>query len=100
MTYSIYFRLVPTIPLRLNYILWLEDLLGAGPTDSAHLLGAGPTDWVHGLDVGTGASCVYPLIGARKNKWKFTATEADDMNYEFAKRNVERNQLHDSISGE
>ena len=33
-------RLIPTIPLRLNYILWLEDLVGK-------------TESVRGIDIGT-----------------------------------------------
>ena len=48
---------------------------------------------------GTGASCVYPLIAASKNQWTFLATETDDFNTEYAKRNVEKNQLQDRIKG-
>ena len=36
-------RLIPTIPLRLNYILWLEDILESlKKTDEP----------VHGIDIG------------------------------------------------
>ena len=49
--------------------------------------------------VGTGASCVYPLLGARLNGWKFTATDADATNVDYALSNVERNQLCDKITG-
>ena len=80
-------RLIPTVPLRLNYILWLEDLLER------------KQHGVRGIDVGAGASCVYPLIGARKNQWHFVATESDEMNFSFAKHNVERNGLLDKIQG-
>jgi len=34
-------RLIPTVPLRLNYILWLEDTFG---------LDTKP--WLHGIDIG------------------------------------------------
>lgn len=34
-----------------------------------------PDRQVHGLDIGTGASCIYPLLGcAQRPLWKFTAT--------------------------
>ena len=48
---------------------------------------------------GTGASCVYPLLAAKKNSWKFLATEADDFNTEYAKRNVAKNELQDAVQG-
>ena len=37
--------LVPTLPLRLNYILWLEDLLAALRKDGSETL-------VYGIDIG------------------------------------------------
>ncbi|XP_066551841.1 RNA N(6)-adenosine-methyltransferase mettl16 [Amia ocellicauda] len=77
-------RLIPTVPLRLNYIHWVEDLIGGG----------GPR---RGIDIGTGASCIYPLLGATMNGWYFLATEVDDICYDYAKRNVEQNHLSDLI---
>ena len=49
--------------------------------------------------VGTGASCVYPLLGARLNGWQFIATDADVTNVEYASANVVRNQMTDKIKG-
>ncbi|XP_063396984.1 RNA N6-adenosine-methyltransferase mettl16-like isoform X1 [Mytilus trossulus] len=80
-------RLVPTIPLRLNYILWIEDILKDSSIEGD----------ISGIDVGTGGSCVYPLLSARMNKWRFLATELDDTNFTCAVKNVERNQLTDLI---
>ncbi|XP_005106285.1 RNA N6-adenosine-methyltransferase mettl16 [Aplysia californica] len=77
-------RLVPTLPLRLNYILWLEDIVGKDPGK-----------W--GIDIGTGASCVYPLLAARMNQWHFLATEADPENFFHAKKNVGTNEMNDFI---
>ncbi|KAH1015063.1 U6 small nuclear RNA (adenine-(43)-N(6))-methyltransferase [Dendroctonus ponderosae] len=74
-------KLVPTIPLRLNYILWIEDLLDF----------IGRIDHVEGIDIGTGASCVYPLIAAQKNQWSMLATEADTGSFEQAKQNIVSN---------
>ena len=42
---------------------------------------------------------MYPLLAAKKNSWKFLATEADDFNTEYAKRNVAKNVLQDAIQG-
>uniref|UniRef100_UPI00398ED3AF RNA N(6)-adenosine-methyltransferase mettl16 isoform X1 n=2 Tax=Pristiophorus japonicus TaxID=55135 RepID=UPI00398ED3AF len=81
-------RLIPTVPLRLNYIHWVEDLIGSG-TDESKL--------IRGIDIGTGASCIYPLLGATMNGWFFLATEVDDMCFNYAKKNVEQNNLSDLI---
>ncbi|RUS81428.1 hypothetical protein EGW08_010812, partial [Elysia chlorotica] len=73
-------RLVPTLPLRLNYIHWIEDIVG---TDGKK--------W--GMDIGTGASCIYPLLASKMNQWSFLATETDAENIFHAKKNVENNNL-------
>ncbi|GFS12673.1 methyltransferase-like protein [Elysia marginata] len=78
-------RLVPTLPLRLNYIHWLEDIVGADETK-----------W--GIDIGTGASCVYPLLASKMNKWNFLATESDAENLYHAQKNVANNNLSHLIN--
>ncbi|KAJ8377564.1 hypothetical protein AAFF_G00255820 [Aldrovandia affinis] len=80
-------RLIPTVPLRLNYIHWVEDLIG----------GQGHTPTRRGIDIGTGASCIYPLLGATMNGWFFLATEVDDICFNYAKKNVEHNGLSELI---
>ncbi|XP_067402092.1 RNA N6-adenosine-methyltransferase METTL16 [Emydura macquarii macquarii] len=82
-------RLIPTVPLRLNYIHWVEDLIGHQDADKQALR--------RGIDIGTGASCIYPLLGATLNGWYFLATEVDDMCFNYAKKNVEQNNLSDLI---
>lgn len=83
-------KLIPTVPLRLNYILWIEDLLIISQNEQE----------TTGIDIGTGASCVYPLMAAKKYSWKMIATEIDNVSLEYAKNNVERNNLQDIIKGE
>ncbi|XP_051934665.1 RNA N6-adenosine-methyltransferase mettl16 [Hippocampus zosterae] len=78
-------RLIPTVPLRLNYIHWVEDLID------------GQKQPRRGIDIGTGASCIYPLLGASMNGWYFLATEVDDICFDYATRNVEQNHLSDLI---
>ncbi|XP_073902708.1 RNA N(6)-adenosine-methyltransferase METTL16 isoform X3 [Castor canadensis] len=82
-------RLIPTVPLRLNYIHWVEDLIGHQDSDRSTLR--------RGIDIGTGASCIYPLLGATLNGWYFLATEVDDMCFNYAKKNVEQNNLSELI---
>lgn len=76
-------KLIPTIPLRLNYILWLEDLLSLYEK----------SDKIMGVDIGTGASCIYPLLASKKNGWFMLATEVDEESILCAKHNVDKNFL-------
>ncbi|KAI9063839.1 S-adenosyl-L-methionine dependent methyltransferase, partial [Trametes sanguinea] len=88
-------RLCPPVPNRLNYILWLEDVVAT----TTLALGLDRDRAVRGLDVGTGASAIYPLLGCRTNPtWSFTATELDELSLRFARQNVERNDLQHRIS--
>lgn len=75
--------LVPRVPQRLNYILFIEDLLKLNQIKNN----------IIGIDIGTGASCIYALLGARWAGWKFFATETNDKAVEAANGNVIRNQL-------
>lgn len=79
-------RLIPTIPLRLNYILWIEDIL----KELSDVKGKG-------IDIGTGATCVYPLLGCKKNGWEFLASEVDETNFTIAEKNIQRNKMQEKI---
>ena len=57
-------RLCPPVPNRLNYVLWIEDLLALEAPASKM------TRKVTGIDIGTGSSCIYPLLGiALHDNW-------------------------------
>lgn len=79
-------RLIPTVPLRLNYIHWLEDILKIQSNQQ-----------VFGIDIGTGASCIYPLLAARINSWNFLATEVDSKCIRYAQKNISSNGLDNKI---
>lgn len=49
---------------------------------------------------GTGACCIYPILAVSLNPWHFLATEADEVNFTYAKKNLERNNLTDRITGQ
>lgn len=44
-----------------------------------------------GLDIGCGANCIYPLLGACLNKWHFVGVDITDVAITWAKRNVKAN---------
>lgn len=82
--------LVPTLPLRINYILWLEDLVAA-----LNLNESGNP--VYGIDIGTGASCIYPLLAAKKNGWHMVGVEKNEVCFNYAQQNVARNNLESLV---
>jgi len=64
--------LCPPVPGRADYIHHLADLL-PGESDLAD----SEEKVVRCLDVGTGASCIYPIIGNREYGWHFVGSEVD-----------------------
>ncbi|KAI9816301.1 MAG: hypothetical protein M1827_001903 [Pycnora praestabilis] len=49
-------------------------------------------------DSGTGASCIYPLLGcAQRPKWKFVGTDIDERSLHYARGNVAYNDLKSRI---
>ncbi len=79
--------LCPPIPGRSDYLHHLADLLSGG--DEA-AIPRGPA--VPVLDIGTGASCIYPLIGASEYGWRFVATECDQASHRWARQIVRINR--------
>lgn len=59
--------LCPPVPGRADYIHHLADLL-------AETCGEIPRQ-ANILDIGTGANCIYPLIGSHEYGWRFTGSE-------------------------
>lgn len=85
------------LPNRLNYLHWIEDLLLQTNVDP-FVADSDANTSIHGVDIGTGASCIYALLGARMNNWRFLATEVDADSYESALENVRRNALDTQIT--
>lgn len=78
--------LCPPIPGRADYIHNLADLLGHG---SSAKIPRGPA--VAALDIGTGANCIYPILGVREYGWRFVGTEIDAAALAWAKKLVAAN---------
>jgi 23S rRNA A1618 N6-methylase RlmF len=49
------------------------------------------------INLGVGSSCVYPLLGATVNQWKFVATDISQKAINEARENVKANSLDMSI---
>ncbi|OQE25960.1 hypothetical protein PENFLA_c007G04548 [Penicillium flavigenum] len=89
-------RLCPPVPNRLNYILWLQDLLDS--TAGGLHEGYNRDREVVGLDIGTGCIGIYPLLGcATRPRWNFVATDIDSNNIRTSQHNVALNDLESRI---
>ncbi|XP_052194805.1 uncharacterized protein LOC127802812 isoform X2 [Diospyros lotus] len=82
-------QLCPTVPNRSNYIHWIEDLLSSDIISKGSVEDNG--EFVRGFDIGTGANCIYPLLGASLRGWSFVGSDATDVALEWAERNVKNN---------
>ncbi|RHY40572.1 hypothetical protein DYB34_002749, partial [Aphanomyces astaci] len=86
-------RLCPPLPNRLNYIHWIEDLILF--SQSSYVSTEDAPIW--GVDIGTGASVIYPLLGHSLNQWRFLATDVDAESIEYAAANLRSNHLEHVI---
>ncbi len=84
--------LCPPVPGRADYLHGLADLLGQNDA-SAIPRGAA----IHALDIGTGANCIYPLIGHREYGWRFTGSDIDATALASARTIVSANSLAKAI---
>lgn len=78
--------LCPPIPGRADAIHYLADLL-AESNGGEIRRGKG----VRVLDIGTGANCIYPILGSRSYGWQFVGTEVDSGAVKTARLIVESN---------
>ncbi|KZT39764.1 hypothetical protein SISSUDRAFT_1045075 [Sistotremastrum suecicum HHB10207 ss-3] len=86
-------RLCPPVPNRFNYVLWLQDIFRSEKVEDTveepFIL----------IDIGTGASSVYPLLGCSvEPSWNFIGTDIDTTSLDWARRNVSANNLSHRIS--
>lgn len=71
--------LCPPIPGRADYIHYLADLVGNKKE-------------LKGLDIGTGANCIYPMIGISVYGWKFTVSDIDPISIQSVENIVSSNE--------
>lgn len=79
-------NLCPPVPGRADYIHHLADLLASSNN------GVIPTGKNHdGLDIGTGANLIYPIIGSYEYQWRFVATDCELSSVKCAKELIKAN---------
>ncbi|UOA32777.1 Ribosomal RNA large subunit methyltransferase F [Sulfitobacter sp. DSM 110093] len=81
--------LCPPIPGRVDYIHHLADLLTDGNENEVPPRGRN----IRVLDIGTGASLVYPLTGQSEYGWHFTGVDVDAGAIKSARQICESNGL-------
>lgn len=77
-------NLCPPIPGRVDYIHHIANLIGN--TAQAHV-----------LDIGTGATCIYPILGNAVYNWTFVGTDIDSKSIASAQKIVNENSLEKQI---
>jgi len=80
-------NLCPPIPGRADYLHHIADLLceknfGKIPVGKN----------IIGYDIGTGASCIYPILGVVEYDWNFIASDIDQKSIESSNKIVESNK--------
>jgi 23S rRNA (adenine1618-N6)-methyltransferase len=84
--------LCPPIPGRADYIHHLADVLSSGNNGN---IPNGRRITV--LDIGTGANCIYPLIGHKEYGWQFIGSDIDALAVKVAAQIVRSNSLDRDI---
>lgn len=78
--------LCPPIPGRADYVHRLADLLISECEDIKHSL-------VKALDIGVGANCVYPIVGAVDYGWRYVASDVDPVSVKVVNSIVKSNRV-------
>ncbi|WP_372937329.1 23S rRNA (adenine(1618)-N(6))-methyltransferase RlmF [Seonamhaeicola sp.] len=81
-------NLCPPIPGRVDYIHNINDLLVETKI----------YEKIKVLDIGTGASCIYPILGNAEYQWDFVGTDIDKTSLKHAQHIIDKNDLFNSIS--
>ncbi|MCK5815177.1 MAG: 23S rRNA (adenine(1618)-N(6))-methyltransferase RlmF [Flavobacteriaceae bacterium] len=81
-------NLCPPIPGRVDYIHHLNDLLNSSSLENDISI----------LDIGTGATCIYPLLGNKTYNWKFVGTDIDTDSLKNSQNIIDSNNLSDLIN--
>ncbi len=70
--------LSPPIPGRADYIHYLAERVNY-------------QNKLNVLDIGTGANCIYPIIGINSYNWNFVGSDIDSISIENGKKLIEKN---------
>jgi 23S rRNA (adenine1618-N6)-methyltransferase len=76
--------LCPAIPGRVDYIHHLKELIDSHPLNILV-----PAKKIKVLDIGTGASCIYPILGQKVYHWQFVASDIDPVSIKSANQIID-----------
>lgn len=80
--------LCPPVPGRADYVHYLADLLAK---DNHGVVPKGNT--IRGLDIGTGANVIYPIIATRAYGWQMVGTDIDPISIKSANTIIDSNSV-------
>ncbi|KAJ1739157.1 hypothetical protein LPJ68_004930 [Coemansia sp. RSA 1086] len=80
--------LCPTVANRLHYLEWIR---------SSILVDFPPSQSISGMDIGCGASCIYPLLGVQVLNCSFVGTDINSESIACAQKNVAANHMQSKI---
>ncbi|MBU3002989.1 23S rRNA (adenine(1618)-N(6))-methyltransferase RlmF [Paraglaciecola arctica] len=80
--------LCPPVPGRADYVHYLADLLAL---DNNVVIPNGKT--TKGLDIGTGANLIYPIIASRSYGWQMVGTDIDPVSIKSANTIIAANKV-------
>ena len=80
--------LIAPIPGRADYLHYIADLLS---TCNGGKIPRG--EKIVGLDIGSGANCIYPVLGASLYDWNFIAADIEASSMQSALNIIEENEL-------
>lgn len=80
-------NLCPPIPGRADYVHYMADLLSE---DNGGVIPKG--DQITCLDIGVGASCIYPILGVLEYGWQFIGTDIASKSIYSSKKIVKSNE--------
>ncbi|WP_299114918.1 RlmF-related methyltransferase [uncultured Winogradskyella sp.] len=75
--------LCPPIPGRADYIHYIADLI-EDTSNNPNIIG---------FDIGTGANCIYPIIGLQSYGWHFIGSDIDEAAIDSAKHVLNQNPV-------
>lgn len=81
-------NLCPPIPGRVDYIHHVADVLEASKISKN----------INILDIGTGATCIYPILGQAEYNWNSVGTDIDKESLKNAQNIIDKNELKQAIS--
>ena len=80
--------LCPAVPGRADYVHYIADLLTSTPQAQTALA---PNQPIKGLDIGTGANLIYPIVASQSYQWQMLGSDIQPQSLANAQRIIDAN---------